>query len=140
MRIIISLHIQPKILRKSHVSDDILAKNWFLLIFMYIFNASNFLRARWLYDVTVMSYEVQWYLVSMDRGGPYLYNGSKYRVSGILYRKSREGLQQPPFRGRVTKNTSGGRGLMSKAQLSYLLKMKTLLPSASFYNTNISHE
>ena len=36
-------------------------------------------------------------------------------VSGIPYRKSR-GLQQPPFGGRVTKNTSGGRGLGLKDQ------------------------
>ena len=33
----------------------------FFLIFMYIFNASKFLRARWLYDITVTSYEIQWY-------------------------------------------------------------------------------
>ena len=40
---------------------DFLAKHWFLLIFTYILNASKFPRARWLYDVTVTSYEVQWY-------------------------------------------------------------------------------
>ena len=51
-------------------------------------------------------------LISMDRESPYLYAGSKYRVSGVPYRKSREGVQQPSFEGRVTKNTSGGLGLM----------------------------
>ena len=29
----------------------------------------------------------------------------KIGVSGVPYRKSEEGLQQPPFGGRVTKNT-----------------------------------
>ena len=31
------------------------------------------------YDVIVTSYEVHFILVSMNRGGPYLYTGSKYR-------------------------------------------------------------
>ena len=32
-------------------------------------------------------------LVSVDRGGPYLYTGSKYKsISGVPYRKSREGV------------------------------------------------
>ena len=32
-------------------------------VYIYIFNASEFLKARRLYDVTVMSYEVQWYSI-----------------------------------------------------------------------------
>ena len=40
---------------------DFLTTNWLLLIFTYIFNASKFPRAGWLYDVTVTSHEVQWY-------------------------------------------------------------------------------
>ena len=51
MRIIISLHIQPKIPQKSHVSTIFLAKTWVLLIFMYILNASKFPSALWLNDV-----------------------------------------------------------------------------------------
>ena len=43
-------------------------------------------------------------LVSMDREYPYLYTGSKHRVSGVPYRKSREADV-------LQKNTSGGQGL-----------------------------
>ena len=45
MRIIIFFNIQPEILWKFHVSTISLAKNWFLLIFTYIFTASKFPRA-----------------------------------------------------------------------------------------------
>ena len=56
-----------------------LAKNWFWLILVYIFKASKFLRACWLYDVHS---EVIWIsmvliLVLIDWGSPYLYTGSK---------------------------------------------------------------
>ena len=34
----------------------------------------------------------------MDRGGPNLYTGSKYRVSSVLYRKSREEVATAPLR------------------------------------------
>ena len=38
-------------------------------------------------------------LVSMDRGGPYLYTGSKYMgIAGIPYSKSREGVATIPLR------------------------------------------
>ena len=47
----------------------------------------------------------------MVRGSPYLYTGSKYRVSSIPYRKARKGVATTPFGGRVIKSTSGGRGL-----------------------------
>ena len=42
-------------------------------------------------------------------------------VSSVPYRKSREGLQQPLFGGRVTKTASGGRGLRAG-------EMDSLLP------------
>ena len=32
-------------------------------------------------------------------------------ISDVPYRKSTEGVSQPPFGGRVTKNTSGVQGL-----------------------------
>ena len=70
-----------------------LAKNWYLLIFMYIFNASQFPWARWLY-----SYEVQWY--------SFWYQWieevhtftlvANIGVSGVPYRKSREGVPTTP--------------------------------------------
>ena len=92
MRIIISLHIQPKIL----CFYDFLAKNWVLLIFTYIFNASKFPRARWLYDVTVTSYEVQWYSFWYQWiEEVHTYTLVANIVSGVPYRKSREGLQHP---------------------------------------------
>ena len=89
-----------------------LAKNWFLLIFTYIFNAFKFPTGRWLYDVTVTSYEVQWYSFWYQWiEEVHIYTlVANIGVSGVPYRKSREGgcnkLQQ-----RVTKNTSGGLGL-----------------------------
>ena len=78
---------------------DFLVKNWFLLIFAYIFNTSKFPRACWLYDVTVTSYEVQWYSfwyqwIEEVHTHTLVAN---IGVLGILYRKLREGLQQPPF-------------------------------------------
>ena len=95
MRIIISLHIQPKILQKSHVSTSF-SKKLILLIFTYTFNASKFLRASlWLHSDVIWSSMVL-ILLSIDREGPYLYTGSKYR--GIRHiENSGRGLQQPPF-------------------------------------------
>ena len=61
-------------------------------------------------------------LVSMDRGGSYLYTGSKYKGIRRSYGKSVEGLQQLPFGGLVTKNTPGGRGLF------YVTLMSPLAP------------
>ena len=102
MRIIISLHIQSKILPKSHVSTICfkLAKNWFLLIFTYIFNVCKFPRACCLYIITVKSYEGQWYSFWYQ----WIKKVHTYTlvanigVSGFPYRKSREGLQQHPLR------------------------------------------
>ena len=76
-----------------------LAKNRFLLIFMYIFNASKFLRARWLYDLTVTSYEVQWYSFwNHWTEEVHTYTlVANIGISGVPYRKSREGLK-PPLR------------------------------------------
>ena len=77
---------------------DFLAKIFFLLIFMYIFNAVKFLRVHWLYDVTVTSWSLMVLnLVSMDRGGLYLYTVASIGVSGILYRKSRERVTATPL-------------------------------------------
>ena len=115
MRIIISLHNQPQILRKSHVST-ILAKNRFLLIFMYIFNTSKFARARWFYDAIVTSYEFQWYLFWyqwIEEFHTYTLVAN-IGVSSVPYRKSRDGIATPPFRRTFYKNTSGGWGLSSK--------------------------
>ena len=91
---------------------DFLAKDWFLLIGMYIFNASKFLRERWLYYVTVTSYEVQWYsfwFQWIEEVHTYTLVAN-IGVSCFLYRKSR-GVSTSPLGGRVTKNTLGGWGL-----------------------------
>ena len=101
MKIIISLHIQSNILQNSHVSTIFRKKNWFLLIFMYIFNASKFLRAQWLYDVTVTSYEVQWYLFWYQWIEKLRFTYTlvaNIGVSGVLYRKPREGVVANPLR------------------------------------------
>ena len=50
-------------------------------------------------------------LVSMNRGGPYLYTSSKYRVTGVPYSKLREGVAT---RRTCYKNTSGGWGLIKQ--------------------------
>ena len=92
MRIIIFSHIQPKILQKSHVSTI------FCPIFTYIFNASTFPRVRLLYDVTVTSYEVQWYLFWyqwIEEVHTYTLVAN-IGVSGVQYRKSWEGVATPP--------------------------------------------
>ena len=109
-----------------------LAKNRFLLICMYyIFNTSKFARARWLYDVIVTSYDVQWYsfwyqwIEQAIPIGPILV--ANIGVSSVLYRKSMEGVATTPFGGRVTKNTSGGRGLTIHS-----LPNKTLKYALSF--------
>ena len=67
---------------------------------------ADFMTSQWRHEVQWYSFWYQWikevhtYTLVVNMG-----------VSGVLYRKSREGLQQPPpFGGRVTKNTSGGRG------------------------------
>ena len=80
---------------------------------MYIFNTSKFVGARWLYASMVTSYKVQWYSFWyqwIEEVHTYTLVAN-IEVSSVPYRKSREGLQQAPFGGRVTKNTSGGRGL-----------------------------
>ena len=78
---------------------DSLVKSWFLLIVTHIFDASKFPRAPWLYDVTVTSYEVQWYLfwyqwIEEVRTYTLVANTG---VSGVSYRKSREGVATTPF-------------------------------------------
>ena len=76
-----------------------LAKNLFLLIFMYIFNASKFPRARRLNDVTVTSYEVQWYSFWyqwIEEVHTYTLVAN-IGVSGVPYRKSREGIATTPY-------------------------------------------
>ena len=64
-------------------------------------------------EVMVASYDqMVAILVSMERRDPYTFV-PYIRVLDLQYIKSREGLQQqqPLHRGRVTENTSGGRGL-----------------------------
>ena len=90
---------------------DFLAKNWFLLIFRYIFNVSKFRWVRRLYDVPVPSYEVQWYSFWyqwIEEVHTYTLVANIW-VSGVFYGKSREGVAatSPLWR---TKNTSGGWG------------------------------
>ena len=69
---------------------------------MYIFNASKFLKVCWLYDVTVTSYEVQWYSIWyqwIEKFHTYtLVLEANIWVSGILYgiENPGTGLQQPP--------------------------------------------
>ena len=78
---------------------DFLAKNWFLLIFTYIFNVSKFPRVRWLHDVTVTSYEVQWYSFWYQWiEEVHTYTLVANRGSSVPYRKSREGVATTPLR------------------------------------------
>ena len=66
--------------------------------FTYIFNASKFPRARWFYDVTVTSYEVQWYTFWyqwIEEVHTYTLVAN-IGVSGFPYRKSREGVATTP--------------------------------------------
>ena len=75
------------------------SEKWFLLIFMYIFNASKVPRARRLYDVTVTSYEVQWYSFWyqwIEEVHTYTLVAN-IGVSGVSYRKSREGVATTPY-------------------------------------------
>ena len=102
---------------------DFFAKNRFLLTFMYIFNTSKFARERWLYDAVTL-YEVQWYSLWyqwIEEVHTYTLVAN-IGVSSVEnpYRKSREGNATPPFGGRVTKNTSGGRGLLHVSVLGFI--------------------
>ena len=108
---------------------NFLAKNWFLLIFTYIFNASKFPRGRWIYDVTVTSYEVQWYSFWyqwIEEVHTYTLVAN-IGVSGVPYRKSREAVATtpPPFRGRVTKK--------------YLRRMRINFWMTTDMNNNLNH-
>ena len=65
---------------------------------MHIFNTSKFARARWLYDVIVTSFEVQWFSFWYQWiEEVHIY--TNIGVSSVLYRKIQRGgtgLQQPP--------------------------------------------
>ena len=114
MRIIISLHIQPKILRKSHVSTIFLAKNWFFANFHVIFQRIQISEGMLTLWRHVTLYEVQWYLLWYQWiEEVHIYTlVANIGVSGVPYRKSREGLQHPSLEDVLQKkNTSGGRGL-----------------------------
>ena len=113
MRIIISLHNQSKILRKSYAlrffSKKVMFAN-FRVYFQYIKICEGTLTL-WRHSDIIWSSMVL-ILVSMDRGGPYLYTGSKY--SGIkrsVQKIQGGGCNNAPFGECVTKNTSGGRDL-----------------------------
>ena len=73
-----------------------------MLIFTYISNASKFPRARWLYDFTVTSYEVQWYSFwyqwTEEVHTYTLVANRPTGVSGVPYRKYREGVATTPLR------------------------------------------
>ena len=61
---------------------------------MYIFNASKFPRVRWFYDITVTSYEVQWYSFWyqwIEEVHTYTLVAN-IEVSGVTYGKSRKGV------------------------------------------------
>ena len=81
-------------------------------------------------------------LVSMDRGVHTYTLAANMGVSGVLYRKSREG-----FGGRATKNTSGGRGLLVTIKmLTHKIQSKVILQGAKVgnvthtqYSTNVEN-
>ena len=51
-------------------------------------------------------------MVSMDRRGPHLYTGSKYRgIRRSVWKNQGGGRNNPPSEDVLQKNTSGGRGL-----------------------------
>ena len=67
---------------------------------MYIFNTSKFAKVRWLYEVIVTSYEVQWYSFWCQWiEEVHIYTlVANIGVSSIPYRKSREGVATIPLR------------------------------------------
>ena len=83
--------------------NNFLAKNWFLLIFTYTsYEDQCSFWYQWIE-------EVHTYTLVPHIG-----------VSGVPYRKSREGVATTPlFGGRVTKNTSGGQGLSGNHAVPY---------------------
>ena len=91
------LSIQPKFCENPMLLL-LLAKMffcWFLCIFSM---HPKFLRAPWLYDVTVTSYEVQWYSFWyqwIEEVHTYTLVAN-IGVSDVLYRKSREEVATPP--------------------------------------------
>ena len=90
MRIIISLHIQPKILQKSHVSTIFCEKLIFANFHVY-FQCIQISEVRWLYDVTVTSYEVQWYSLWYQWiEEVHTYTLVANRVSGVLQKIPQE--------------------------------------------------
>ena len=114
MRIIISLHIQPKILRKSHVSTIFSEKLIFVNFHVYFqsIQISDGALTLWRHSDVIWSSMVL-ILVSMNRGGPYLSLVANIGGQGVPYRKSREGVGTTPLRRTCYKNTSGGRVLKS---------------------------
>ena len=80
--------------------QQFLVEKWFSIIFMYILDASKFPRARWLYDITVTTYEVQWYSFWYQwKEEIHTYTlVANIGVSGVPYRKSREGVATTPLR------------------------------------------
>ena len=102
---------------------DFLAKMWFFANFHVYFQCIK-IQNFWGPADFIMS---QWHhmkfngtLVSMDRGGQYQYTGSKYRGIRHSLQKIQGGVATPsPFGGHVTKNTSGGQGLMYRPVYRY---------------------
>ena len=117
MRIIIFLHIT----QKSRENPMFLRSFSEKLIFAYFHVYFQCIQCSegTAYDVTVTSYEVQWYSFSYQ----WIEEVNTYSlvvnigVSDIPYRKSREGVATPPFGGRVATNTLGGRGLIKLWQV-----------------------
>ena len=83
---------------------------------MYTYNASKFLRCADSMNVTVTSYEVQWYSFWyqwIEEVHTYTL-AANIGVLGFQYRKSRKGVATtppPPLRRTCYKNASGRRGL-----------------------------
>ena len=108
MRIIISLHNQPKILRKFYISTILFSKKSIVANFHVYFQYVQFCEGAltlWRHCNFIWSSMVL-ILVSMDRRGPYLYTGNKYMGYQVFRTENpARGLHQHPrpFGGRVRK-------------------------------------
>ena len=84
---------------ENSIFYDFLAKNQFLLIFMYIFNTSKLARVRWLWRHSDVIWRVQWYSFWyqwIEEVHTYNTLGANIGVSSVPYRKSREGVATTP--------------------------------------------
>ena len=112
MRIIISLHIQPKILRKSHVCMIFYRKIDFANFHVYFqgIKISEGALTLWRHSDVIWSSMILILYQWIEEVHTYTLV-VKIGVSSVPYRKSREGVATTPLRRTCYKNTSGGRGL-----------------------------